>query len=114
MRRFTHRDEGFTCGRCGLGVAPLGRAGCRNHCPRCLTSRHVDGGGPGDRASDCGALMTAVAARTEARRGIVLEHRCDTCGTVRVNKLAVSRPGVTQPDDMEAVIALMSRAADGG
>ena len=34
-------DEGFICENCGRKVEPLGYS-CRNHCPYCLYSKHVD------------------------------------------------------------------------
>lgn len=108
-----HRDEGFRCERCGIDVPPLGRGTCRNHCPACLTSRHVDAEVPGDRLASCGGLMTAISARSDARRGIVVVHRCDRCGAERVNRIADARPGVRMPDSMEAVWALMQRVAEG-
>ena len=40
-RRFTEIDEAFVCEHCGKKVEPLGYS-CRNHCPYCLYSKHVD------------------------------------------------------------------------
>ncbi|MEK7218066.1 MAG: RNHCP domain-containing protein, partial [Patescibacteria group bacterium] len=39
---FLPRQEPFTCEHCGTGVAPLPHGTSRNHCPRCLWSKHVD------------------------------------------------------------------------
>ena len=51
----------FKCGRCRAFVGPAVSGGRhRNHCPYCLTSRHVDLRRPGDRASPCRALMPAI------------------------------------------------------
>ena len=47
---FTEIDEEFTCENCGKHVPKLGYS-CRNHCPYCLHSKHVDVN-PGDRAED--------------------------------------------------------------
>ena len=44
---FTEIDEEFICENCGRKVEPLGYS-CRNHCPYCLYSKHVDIN-PGDR-----------------------------------------------------------------
>jgi hypothetical protein len=49
--RFTHINESFACAACGRQVSPR-TSGCRNHCPFCLVSRHVDIH-PGDRANQC-------------------------------------------------------------
>lgn len=71
-----HRDERFTCERCGLDVPP-GGAMVRDHCPRCLRGKHVDVV-PGDRAADCGGTLEPVSLTLRA--GIVLiEHRCGRC-----------------------------------
>lgn len=80
---FTKKDSGFVCLNCGKEVLPLGYSS-RNHCPYCLCSRHVDVN-PGDRASECGAVMDPIEVRTEAKRGFVITHRCRKCGFKRVN-----------------------------
>ena len=41
MKRFTKIDEEFICENCGEKVEKLGYT-CRNHCPHCLYSKHVD------------------------------------------------------------------------
>ena len=56
--------------------------------------------------------MTAMEARAEGRRGTILVHRCDGCGTERINKVAGAGPGVAFPDDTDAVIELMRRRAE--
>ena len=101
-KRFTRIDEGFTCAWCGLEVKPLGRT-CRNHCPRCLCSLHLDVN-PGDRASGCGGLMKPIAVETDPRRGYIVVHRCETCGAIRRNKAAHDAPD--QPDDIRLLIDL--------
>ena len=40
-RRFTEIDEEFICENCGKKVEKLGYS-CRDHCPYCLHSKHVD------------------------------------------------------------------------
>jgi len=40
-RKFTKIDEKFICENCGKEVQKLGYT-CRNHCPSCLHSKHVD------------------------------------------------------------------------
>ena len=53
--------EVFTCRVCGRTVVPAGAGSDhRNHCPNCLTSLHVDNE-PGDRQSECGGIMDAIA-----------------------------------------------------
>jgi len=114
-RKFRHsRNEGFLCEKCGLEVAPLRNGSWRNHCPRCLFSKHVDDV-PGDRASSCGGLMECVALEADARRGWMLIHRCTRCGSVRRNRSAPDDP--RQPDDFTALLQvarLSSHGTQGG
>ena len=57
-RNFQRNIENFKCAKCGRVVEGNGYT---NHCPECLTSRHVDVN-PGDRSSECGGIMEAVGA----------------------------------------------------
>jgi hypothetical protein len=101
-RRFRHsRNEGFVCERCGADVAPLAKGSCRNHCPQCLWSKHVDDV-PGDRAAGCGGLMEPVAVEQDGRRGWMIVHRCTRCGMVRRNKAALTDP--VQPDRLPVLL----------
>ncbi len=81
--------ESFKCVHCRAFIGPTVSGGKhRNHCPLCLTSRHVDGGRPGDRASDCGAKMAPVARFTRPSGEPMIVHRCLGCGFMRNNRLA--------------------------
>jgi hypothetical protein len=84
-----NESKPFKCGRCRAFVGPTVSGGRhRNHCPSCLTSRHVDLRRPGDRASSCRALMPAigVAYRPDGEQMVV--HRCNGCGIERQNRVA--------------------------
>ena len=71
--------------------------GYTNHCPHCLWSRHVDNN-PGDRASNCGAMMAPIAAEP-TRDGFVIIHKCERCGkTIRQHS--------AENDNIDAIIAL--------
>lgn len=109
MRRFQAqgRNSGFRCAHCGLAVPPL-EGGCRNHCPRCLYSLHVDVF-PGDRAAECGGLLEPVGVDYHAKKGWVIVSRCQRCGETRRNKAALDDP--LMPDDYERILAL-SRARE--
>ena len=90
-RPHTRHDgrESFKCGRCRAFIGPTVSGGRhRNHCPICLTSRHVDAGRPGDRASTCRALMAPVGTffRRDGEQMVV--HRCNGCGIARQNRIA--------------------------
>lgn len=52
---FTEIDEEFQCENCKKEVKKLGYT-CRNHCPYCLHSKHVDNN-PGDRAETCHRII---------------------------------------------------------
>ena len=56
--RFTMRDEDFICDVCGEKVSPLGYT-ARDHCPKCLCSKHVDIM-PGDRKNTCLGLLEPI------------------------------------------------------
>jgi RNHCP domain len=79
----------FKCGRCRAFVGPTVSGGRhRNHCPLCLTSRHVDDRRPGDRASPCRALMPPVGTFFRPKGEQVVLHRCNGCGVERHNRIA--------------------------
>lgn len=99
--RFTHRNETFACDNCGRTV-PQAPSGCRNHCPFCLTSKHVDVF-PGDRENPCGGLMDAVSYETSSKKGLVLIFRCRRCGALTRNR---ALRGGEAPDDYEKILAL--------
>lgn len=80
--------EGFICRVCGRQVGPEGAgSGHRNHCPNCLTSRHLDVE-PGDRASDCGGVMEPIAVWVRRNGEWAVIHRCRICGALRSNRIA--------------------------
>lgn len=81
-------NEVFTCRLCGRTVVPEGAGSDhRNHCPNCLTSLHVDAE-PGDRASDCGGLMDAIALWVRKNGECAVIHRCRRCGALSSNRVA--------------------------
>jgi hypothetical protein len=81
---------------------PLTNGSYRNHCPRCLWSRHVDNR-PGDRGNRCGGAMEPVGLRLRPGKGYQLVHRCARCGAESVNRLATD---TVQPDDWERVCGM--------
>ncbi|MBW7875304.1 MAG: RNHCP domain-containing protein [Candidatus Cloacimonetes bacterium] len=97
--RFTHINETFDCGYCGHRVIPHQHGSCRNHCPSCLYSRHLDIN-PGDRSSDCGGLMPAVKAIIKQMDQVTLIHRCNQCGIEKSNRSAPD-------DDFEKILEIM-------
>lgn len=59
----------------------------RNHCPYCLSSKHLDIE-PGDRAADCGGTMEPIAVWVRRGGEWALIHRCRVCGTLSSNRVA--------------------------
>lgn len=100
-------NEGFVCDHCRLSVLPLARGGFRNHCPRCLWSKHVDCL-PGDRESSCGGLMEPIRVECDVKRGWMIVHQCVRCNMVRRNRAALDDP--RQPEDFEAILEVARRA----
>lgn len=81
-------NEVFTCRVCGRTIVPGGAGSAHiNHCPNCLTSLHVDIK-PGDRASDCGGIMDAIALWVRKNGECAVIHRCRRCGALSSNRVA--------------------------
>ena len=80
--------ESFPCRVCRELVLPEG-AGTqhRNHCPRCLSSVHVDIE-PGDRASLCQGIMEPIGVWVRKNGEWALIHRCRLCGALSANRIA--------------------------
>ncbi len=97
-KHFIHRNEGFECLHCGF-LNPASASSCRNHCIHCLYSRHVDKEVPGDRASDCMALMSPTRLEQNKKKGKMIVHVCTQCRKEMLNK-------VEEDDEMDAVIEL--------
>ncbi|MEV6560771.1 RNHCP domain-containing protein [Nocardia sp. NPDC051756] len=81
--------DAFRCLGCRMDV-PLAAPGTahRNHCPHCLTSRHVDRRVPGDRAEPCKGRMDAVSMSARDNGEWQLVHQCLACGAVKANRIA--------------------------
>jgi len=104
-------NRGFVCERCGEQVLPLARGGFRNHCPRCLWSKHVDRV-PGDRMESCGGLMAPIGVESDAKRGWMIVHRCVRCGFTRRNRAALDDP--RQADEWGVMVKVARRAGGVG
>lgn len=83
---FIEIDEPFVCEHCGNEVKPLGYS-CRNHCPKCLYSKHVDKE-PGDRAEECRGMLKPIGMENNPKKGYVIIYKCEKCGAIRKNKMA--------------------------
>ena len=93
-------DEEFICENCGRQVPKLGYS-CRNHCPYCLYSKHVDID-PGDRLEDCHGLLEPIGIELNSKKGYIIIFKCQKCGKIRKNKVA-------DDDNMDKIIALSAK-----
>lgn len=99
---FIARQERFTCSHCGASVEVLLNGSYRNHCPKCLYSKHVDEAGPGDRLSLCLGLMKPIRIDQHAKKGWMIVHQCLTCQKEMRNRSA--------PDD--DIVGFMQRESE--
>ena len=79
---FTEIDEEFICENCGHKVPKLGYS-CRNHCNKCLYSKHVDIN-PGDRKEECHGLLEPISIDISRNKGYVIVYICQICGAIRI------------------------------
>ena len=105
-RKFTHINEAFICAVCSKEIKPL-PSSCRNHCPFCLSSLHVDIH-PGDRDSSCKGIMDAVSYSLHSKKGIMLHHKCRKCGEIKLNKAC--HEASRQPDDYNKILTLTPKS----
>ncbi len=99
LKLFQKRKEDFVCEKCGMDVVGTGYT---NHCPECLWGKHVDIN-PGDRASDCGGMMSPVSVEVKADQYVLL-YKCEKCGFERKNKVA-------EKDNFDTVLKISSKNA---
>ena len=108
LRNFTEIDEEFICDNCGKKVPNCGKKvpklgySCRNHCPYCLHSKHVDKN-PGDRQEECHGDLEPIGLEINSKKGYVIIFKCKKCGAIRKNKAA-------KDDNMDLIIELSSRS----
>lgn len=81
--------QGVQCKNCGAKVE-----GLRNHCPKCLWSRHITHVGRG-----CGGMMKPVGLVLK-ERSCMIRHQCTKCGDVLSHRSSIH-------DKFEALAQLM-------
>ena len=104
----------FICSVCGEKneINDLIGTKNRNHCRKCLSSKHLDKEISGDRASECDGEMTPMAL-TFMQEGfdkygrqrqceVMVVHLCNKCKEVSINRL-------TGDDDDGEVLRLFSK-----
>ena len=116
-------NEPFICKCCGRIVVETG-AGTnhRNHCPYCLTSKHLDNV-PGDRNADYGGMMEPIAVWVRKGGEWTIIHRCKICGALSSNRIAADdnplklmslamKPVASPPFPIERIEELIKLADD--
>ena len=96
---FTKIDESFVCENCGRKVEKLGYT-CRNHCPYCLHSKHVDVN-PGDRKETCHGDLEPIGIENAKKGKYKIVYKCNKCGATKRNIMAYD-------DNMDLVIKIMA------
>ncbi len=97
-KRFEMIDESFVCDICGESVKPLGYS-ARDHCPKCLSSKHVDIN-PGDRLETCHGTLVPIAVE-KFKNTYKIIYKCDKCKKIRKNIMA-------KDDNVNKIIDIMS------
>jgi hypothetical protein len=86
----------------------------RNHCPYCLSSRHLDLFEAGDRLSACKSSMRPIALTlkktakrySSATHGeLMLVHVCEECGKPSINRIAAD-------DDLAMVLKVLEKSGE--
>ena len=98
MKRFNMIDEKFKCMNCGMEVDTLNYT-ARDHCPRCLYSRHVDVM-PGDRQNKCMGLMMPIGIE-KYKNTYKIIYKCTKCHEIHNNIMA-------NDDNYDLIIKLSS------
>ncbi|MGE0174519.1 MAG: RNHCP domain-containing protein [Oligoflexales bacterium] len=104
--RFTKINESFVCIECGREV-PAASSTCRDHCPYCLHSLHVDHS-PGDRQNPCRGVLVPQGYELQSKKGIMLIYRCRTCGGTVRNKAVLDDKNA--PDDYDKILGMTPKA----
>lgn len=97
-KQFTMKDENFICEVCNEKVNPLGYT-ARDHCPKCLSSKHVDIN-PGDRRESCHGILKPIAIENFKSTYKII-YKCQKCGIIKKNIMA-------KDDNMDLIIDIMS------
>jgi hypothetical protein len=86
MKKFTKINDSFVCEYCGEYNPPANKT-CRDHCIKCLCSKHVDKN-PGDRAETCHGKLIPIKFTIKSAEIKQIIFKCDRCSCIRKNKPA--------------------------
>lgn len=97
---FEFQNGGFFCTNCNFFI-PINKEMStknRNHCPKCLYSKHVDDEQSGDRKSKCFCPMKPVSLtlkkvktdkyKKEQFGELMIVHECTGCQKLSINRIA--------------------------
>lgn len=90
-------NDSFICVNCWKEVSPASRT-CRNHCPYCFVSMHVDDKLPWDRLSTCHGKMYPIEYEISNWELRIL-FKCEKCGKKHRNK-SVDDDNISLLDDI--------------
>ena len=79
-------NESFECINCWKLIEPA-RWTCRNHCPYCFVSLHLDDKIPWDRKSNCKWKMFPIEYII-SNWTIKITFKCEKCGHIHKNKVS--------------------------
>lgn len=97
LKRFTMIDNEFVCEVCGNLVKPLNYT-ARDHCPYCLSSKHVDIL-PGDRQENCHGILEPIGIEKNKKSDFKIIYKCKKCHKIRKNIMA-------QDDNYDFIVEL--------
>lgn len=98
-KRFRMIDEGFICDYCGKEVKPLNYT-ARDHCPFCLSSKHVDIN-PGDRLQTCHGKLSPIEME-KYKDTYKIVYKCDKCHMIKKNIMA-------SDDDLDTLLDIIKK-----
>ena len=98
-KRFKMIDEGFICDYCGKEVKPLNYT-ARDHCPFCLSSKHVDIN-PGDRLENCHGKLSPIEME-KYKDTYKIVYKCEKCHMIKKNIMA-------NDDDLDTLLDIIKK-----
>ena len=99
-KRFKMIDEEFICEVCGKKVPKL-EYSARDHCPFCLSSKHLDIN-PGDRLSACKGTLIPIDIEKSKKDSLKIIYKCSKCKEIKKNKTA-------SDDNYDKILEIMSK-----
>lgn len=84
--KFKMIDEEFICDVCRKEVKKL-EYSARDHCPYCLSSKHVDIN-PGDRLCDCHGILKPIGIEKGKKDTYKIVYQCLKCNMIKKNVMA--------------------------